>query len=434
MRRHLKSLQSRILSTPNRRSVAQISFFAALGQGITFLFLPIVSRVFDPNAFGVFGIYAAVVGIGAIIATARLEYAIPLARKDRDLGNLLKLMFVTTFAVTALTALTNVIFGNELALILSIPDLRNIGFIATVGIAVFAMFQVSLFMALRAKNYGRVAGGRFIQGGSLGPMQSVVGTFASTAGGLAVGQMLSHLIATAFMVRGANLVQYFTLGKLAGIRVTLHRFMRFPLFSMPAALVNAATLRVPAILIAAFFGPYEAGSFVFSQSVLSAPVMLLGRSIGQVYVAELGHVRRTSSVGATRLLWGLAVRLFAVGLAVGCVLWVFAPGIFTTFFGDDWKLAGSIAALLALVVAMEIVIIPITQTLEFLERQTIQLAWDLGRLTCVVGVFFAANRQGWTFLQSITAYSLVLVFFYLVLLAIMLRAAKAHDRTATRNH
>lgn len=432
MRRHLMSLQSRILRTPNRRSVAQIGFFAALGQGITFLFLPIVSRIFDPSAFGVFGIYAAVVGIGAIIATVRLEYAIPLARNDRDLGNLLKVMLMTTFVVTALTALTTIFFGNQLASTLSMPELRSVGFVATVGIAVFAMFQVSLFTALREKNYRRVAGARFIQGGSLGPAQSLVGAFSSTAGGLAVGQMLSHLIGTAFMIRGGSLLQYFASGRLSGIRVTLQQFARFPMFSMPAALVNAATLRVPAILIAAFFGPFEAGSFVFSQSVLSAPVMVLGRSIGQVYVAELGHVRRTSSTGATRLLWNLTVRLLVVGLAVGLGLWVFAPVIFTTFFGDDWELAGSVAAIMALVVAMEIVIIPITQTLEFLEKQTTQLAWDLGRLSFVVGVFFASTRQGWTFLQSITAYSLVLFIFYLVLLAIMLRAAKEHDRTATR--
>jgi len=422
----------RFLNTPNRRSVAKIAISASVGQGITFVFLPVVSRIFDPAEFGAFGIYAAVVGIGTIVATARLEFALPLAKSDRDLQALIKIIFLVTFTVSTLVALTAILWGKKLEHVMAVPGLQNVAILTALGIAVFAIFQVALFVALRTKNYAGVAVGRLVQGGSLGPMQSLVGAISRTADGLAVGQILSHLFGSIFLLRDISLPLFRAKGGLSGLRATLSSYARFPLFSMPAALANAATLRAPAVLLVAYFGPVEAGSFVFCQSVLSGPVMLIGRSIGQVYLSELSYIRRTVSTGASRLLWGLTFRLLIVGVLAGVLLHLYAPILFRVIFGESWSLAGSLAAILAIVVSMEIVIIPITQTLDLLEKQSAQLAWDLCRLLCVIGIFLYADRQGWVLSQAITAYSLALFTFYVVLLVIMGKAAKKHDRSAKR--
>jgi O-antigen/teichoic acid export membrane protein len=49
-----------------------------LGQAITVLVSPILTRLYTPEDFGVFGVYASILGIVTVVASLRYEYALPL--------------------------------------------------------------------------------------------------------------------------------------------------------------------------------------------------------------------------------------------------------------------------------------------------------------------------------------------------------------------
>ena len=62
-----------------------------LAQGITLLISPILSRLFTPHDFGVFGTFLSIVSAIALIASLRYEIAIVLPKKEDVAINLLAL-------------------------------------------------------------------------------------------------------------------------------------------------------------------------------------------------------------------------------------------------------------------------------------------------------------------------------------------------------
>ncbi|MGQ9623675.1 MAG: lipopolysaccharide biosynthesis protein, partial [Candidatus Caldatribacteriaceae bacterium] len=82
------------------RSVLLLAGGTALGQAVTVLVSPILTRLYSPEDFGVFGVYASLLGIVAVIASLRYEYAIPLPEEDETAANILALCFGVLLGMT----------------------------------------------------------------------------------------------------------------------------------------------------------------------------------------------------------------------------------------------------------------------------------------------------------------------------------------------
>ena len=76
------------------KGVAVLAGGAALGQAITVLVSPILTRLYSPEDFGVFGVYASILGIVTVIASLRYEYALPFPEDGETAANILALCFL----------------------------------------------------------------------------------------------------------------------------------------------------------------------------------------------------------------------------------------------------------------------------------------------------------------------------------------------------
>ena len=65
------------------------------------------------------------------------------------------------------------------------------------------------------------------------------------------------------------------------------RFRRFPVIASGTALMNAFNLRMPALLLAIYYGPAVAGCFALAQRVFALPSSVIGESVAQVYFGEV---------------------------------------------------------------------------------------------------------------------------------------------------
>src|SRR5690606_1762083 len=65
------------------------------------------------------------------------------------------------------------------------------------------------------------------------------------------------------------------------------RYRDFPLFRAPQLLLNSASLGLPVVLLAAFFGPSVAGQYSLAWSLLFAPVLLAGRAVSSVLYPKI---------------------------------------------------------------------------------------------------------------------------------------------------
>lgn len=62
---------------------------------------------------------------------------------------------------------------------------------------------------------------------------------------------------------------------------------------------------------------------------------------------------------------------------------------------------------------MQFVVYPLSQTLNVLERQDLQLAWDIARLLLVITSMGVASFSGWDAIGAVVALGVVMLVGYL---------------------
>ena len=92
------------LASPFRRNVAATSIGLAIAQGGQLALLLPMARIFEPEALGLYGAFAAVVIVLAACSTARYEMAIPTSRSLRERRSIVMLCATLSAAVGVLAA------------------------------------------------------------------------------------------------------------------------------------------------------------------------------------------------------------------------------------------------------------------------------------------------------------------------------------------
>jgi O-antigen/teichoic acid export membrane protein len=110
------------------------------------------------------------------------------------------------------------------------------------------------------------------------------------------------------------------------------------------------------------------------------------------------------------------VGLAAVGGGPAVAIWVTAPLIFGTIFGEAWSGAGEIVRILAVMYWAQIIASPTSQTLNALGKQHLQLMWDVARALVVGLVFGLSVALSWSFEETLTWLVVVTVLAYGILL------------------
>jgi len=131
-------------------------------------------------------------------------------------------------------------------------------------------------------------------------------------------------------------------------------------------------------------GAQVAGWFGLAQRVAGIPITLIGRSVSQVYLGEAASLRHTDPAAmcalflrtVSRLFFFVGVPLVAGGLA--------SPWVFGFVFGEPWRTSGWYVVALLPMFLGQIVVTPLSQTLNILERQDLQLVWDFSRVTVIL--------------------------------------------------
>ena len=121
-------LRSLFPQTDFLRNVLTLLSGTVLAQAIPIILSPVLSRIYTPEEFGIFAIFSSFAAAFAAIATFRYELAIMLPEKESSAVNLLRLSFIITVLLTALSFLFILLFSHQLPVWLSTPELSQMQF------------------------------------------------------------------------------------------------------------------------------------------------------------------------------------------------------------------------------------------------------------------------------------------------------------------
>ena len=422
-RRRFQLLPTRLLRNRFARDVSLLAGGTAIGQALLILASPLLTRMYGPSDFGVFSVFSSIVSVPMGVASLKYELAIPLAEDDESAANILGLATLLVPATTILIGAILFLVGHRIIEATNTPALARYLWLMPASLLGAGLSQVFTYWAIRRKSFRPIAGSRVVQ--SLGQIltQLLFGFLGLPAGlivGDAVGRVFgaTSLAATSLTGDRRHLRRISSSGMAAGAR----RFRRFPIFASGSVLLNSAGLYLPPLLFAGFYGDRVAGWFALSQRIISIPMVLIGTGIAQVYVSEAASRVRGDLSSLKSLHFKTGRTLLGVMTAPLLLLAVAGPWIFAFVFGPVWREAGEYVRLLTVMSILQFVVVPLSHTLNLLERQHWQFAWDAGRLLLVVGSLTFAHSAGASARGAVLTFGGTMAIAYLALLALNLAA------------
>lgn len=404
------------------KAVGMLAGSTAFAQGITFLALPILTRLYSPQDFALFAIYTAILGMGSVVACLRLEIAIALPKKDEDAANLFILSVGFATLLTIIFAIIIAIWPQQFINLFRAPQLYNYLWMLPLGIWLTAVYSTAQNWATRKKYFSSVARTKIAQSTIGSSTQIGMGFMGLAPIGLLFGQLFLSGAGIWGLVKQAwkEDNKKFRLVSWKGMREQLKEYEKFPKYSTFESFANTAAIQIPLILIAAMsIGP-EAGYLLLATKVMSAPLGLIGRAISQVYLSRAAEEYRNNNLGDFTA--EVVVSLSKIGIGPLIFVGIISPVIFPLLFGNEWARAGDLVLWMIPWMVLQFIASPISMCMHVRGWQKAMLILTVWGLALRIGVLYVAYNID---LASLSEwYILSGALFYFVCIFVFFKCSK----------
>ena len=410
------------------KNIFLISSGTLLAQGIGILATPIVTRLYLPQDYGILTSFNSVISILTITASLDYHKAIPLAKNDKQVINLIFLSVVILVLITLSLNLVLYFFGEAILDNLNLNDLLNFKFYLPLALFFMGIYKIFLEYALRNRDYKAITKTSISQSSFSNFFRIILGYFNSGAIGLILSAIIGKsfglytLIKPLFSIKKIN--NYVNKRNFLNVFV---RYKRYPLYSTPSNLVYTLGNDLPVLFILSFFGSSEVGLFGLANNMINIPLSLVGMSVSQVFFAEAAKIGKHNPIELKKISTKLVSKLAIFGIIPLFFVFIFGPQVFSFVFGNEWYEAGEYAGVLSVMVYFHLLILPIGRLLEILELQKFGLIFNVLRLICIGLVFFVSLKLNLSSINTIICYSLINSFFYLLLMLFIFKILKKNS-------
>ncbi|MGD0342141.1 MAG: oligosaccharide flippase family protein [Bacteroidales bacterium] len=318
-----------------------------IAQLIGLAFLPLLTRLFTPEEFGVFYIFLTTASILSIIATGGYEKSLVLPASENDAGQLLIFSILLSVAVTAISFLILLFLGKWGDQFFQTGHSRLILWLIPVYSLFFGVFRILQNTAIRKKNFRKVSGSNIIRVASASVMQAGAG-FGHTGGiGLVLGSCIGQIFPLlTFLRKNKKLTEITIREKVKTAIAKGIEYKDFPLYKMPSDLLNEVSIQLPVYILKIIFSTAIAGIYSLPQKILSQPSKLIGQAAGEVYYRTASELN-SQNKDLSEMTFNTFKVLFLLGVVPFTIISLWGKEIFSFIFSNEWAFSGRIAAFLS---------------------------------------------------------------------------------------
>lgn len=397
------------LGSAYARNVLKLFYGTSLKNLITFLALPVLTRLYAPEDIGLFQLLLSVSMTFSIVSTLKYEMAIVLPRHRREAEHLVVLTLLSLVATTIVTSGLFAVLGGPLLRLFKADDLVPYAQLVVAAIFATGLLQGARYLQVREKQYGDLARNNVVHGvvtqaGSIGAgiaHPSFLGLFGSyTLGCLAPAVAILHR---------ARIHRYRIHRRWLRLFAWKHR--QFPLISTVSMFLQQLTLELPVFMFSAYYGAQIVGYYAMAHRLLTTPMNLIQTSVGQVYFQEASDAYHRSPARLLRVYLVTIRRLALVGLGPLVLALLAAPPLVKLFLGAQWAASGTYIQIIVFGIYFGFINAPIGTTYSVIGRQEIILYLRIASIILRFGSMYALRRDP---VLMLWASSLSMSLYYIV--------------------
>ncbi len=411
-------------------NVLKLMTGTALGQIITVLVSPILARIYTPEDFGILAIYISVVAILSVVICLRFELAIMLPEKKEEAADLVILSIFIATLISICLLFIFIIFKKNIAVIIGHPELAFYLYLVPLSTFFYGSFQVFSYWMSRNQKFSELAAAKATKEAAIAGTQLSLGAlFQAGALGLVGGQIVGNATITGILLfKSFNQISKRFYSAISNnLKAVFIKYKKFPLFTSWAALLNAISQNIPAILLAFLFSPSIAGFYAIAMRVLQMPAALIGNSVKQVYYQKATALYNDNQ-SVFRIYFKTTQLLALIALIPFVIVILWGEPIFTFVFGTQWGPAGKYASILSFWLFFGFINPPSVITIYLLELNKVQLIWEILLLIFRVIAIYAGFILFNDVIVSISLFAIVGILFNIILIGIAFSKLKKEEK------
>ncbi len=420
---------------PFVRHVVIAASGAAGVQAVGVLFAPLITRLYGPEVFGLFGAFMAL--IAAVVPMAALAYpvAIVLPGKDRDAAYLAVISMVVALGLAGLLGFVLWAMGERIATLLGVLALQPYMVLIPPVMFFVALQQIAQQWLIRNKQFAVMARIGVVYAFLLNIAKSGMGWFrpltAVLIGLTAIGSAL-HVFLLGMGVKRAAAGRTPPITELPAIRTLWNlakKYRDFPLYRAPQTTINALTQSLPVIMLAAYFGTASAGFYTLCTKTIGMATFLIGKSVGDVFYPRIAEAVR-SGENITRLIARTTAAMAGVAVVPFALVIAFGPWLFGWIFGAEWVVAGDYARWISLWLFGALMNRPSVAAIPALSMQGVFLVYEIISIALRVAAIMIGFHWYANDVAAVALFSLVGLLLNLTLITVVLRKSGSEFKKA----
>lgn len=351
-------------------NAAKLATGTALAQILALAFLPILTRTYSQEAFGLLTTFAAVVGFISSFATLKYDTALILPKEDKDAYALLKLSNIITVLITIICVLIMFIP------ITYIKEYQGLQIYIGIGVLLSVNYNNSALWNIRFKHFNSTSISNVIQSISIFGFQFFLYSFYNLKG-LVIGNILGITVSGIYLVltRKFNWKIYIDISK-EELLIQAKRYIDFPKYFTVANAILSLSSSLPILLFVSYIPMSQIGLYGIALKVIAMPVTLISNSLRAVVLGDMAEKKnnRKAIIGwYQKIFYGL----LGISIFASVLLILFGRKIIYIFLGESWMEAGIYISMLSPLLISMMIATPGTAAVRVFEMQRYSLKFSI---------------------------------------------------------
>lgn len=336
------SLGIRKLNLSSRMiNVAKISSGTIIGQAITIVTLPVITRIYGAKIMGIWAIILAISTIIQAFCDLGIGNSIMVQEDDNEILSVYKVVSVLTVLICTISGILVLPYY-----ILVKRNTLSEAFILCTFLIIYTitMKQVNTCYSWlnRYKKYDVLMKNPIINALTVALFSITLGVIGFTTYGYFLGMILGQLLTLINMRRHLPKTQHL-LGFLE-VKYVCRKNNYFIKYQMPSMILIQLRQWLPDILLGTLFGDAILGYYFVAIRILNIPVISIGQSLGKIFYQSISELKREGKEIGQFVVRNLS-RATKISVIPLILLLAFGDFASVVFFGNNYIITGYILRL-----------------------------------------------------------------------------------------
>ncbi|MEM9732242.1 MAG: oligosaccharide flippase family protein [Pseudomonadota bacterium] len=387
------------------KNIGLLSGTQGLSMAVPIAAAPILGRLYSPSEYAFLALYMSFSGLLGASTTLQMHQSIIAEKRHENIPALISMVLITGLGVSALSFLLAIVLWKQ---VFAGTDFAEFGpwfLLLAFSTAGTTISSITINFAHRLDKYSFLAVFQFVTVLLTTLLSIVFGLLGFSTHGLMLSYMITQVVLVATMM-----VYGFKIGAFAGLSFGAQSFnvykrhKDFAFFTFPSEFINTFAGNVPLYALSYIGAITPLGAFNRAAFFSSVPLKLVGLAVAPVFRRRVrDDLAREGS--CRRIYIQTLIFLAAIALPFSAIVYVFGPAIFAFILGEDWRIAGEIASIIAPMACAQTLAAPLSAVYQINEGQRSYFKFIAIGLCVSLSTTFFNVTSGFSYEVIILVYS-----------------------------